>query len=98
MTTREQLFLTPYEKMTLFHRFPCKLVLDTLLVILVSVQVRREQLPRCATSRASVVHSIDQNNNVLQIVLFNVQDSGYYRATQRNWRYLFYPSDYDFST
>lgn len=50
MTTREQLFLTPYEKMTLFHRFPCKLVLDTLLVILVSVQVKREQLPRCATS------------------------------------------------
>lgn len=65
MTTREQLFLTPYEKMTLFHRFPCKLVLDTLLVILVSVQVSREQGRAVRQAEHQLCSSIDQNKQRL---------------------------------
>lgn len=69
MTTRERLFLKPWEKTTRFGRFPGKLVLDLLLTVLVTSQ----------------------------IVISNVQSAASYRAAHRNWLYLFFPEDYDFS-
>lgn len=33
----------------------------------------------------------------LQVVVLNTQDNAWYLSSQRNFRFLFYPSDYDFS-
>jgi len=32
-----------------------------------------------------------------QIIITNYQSAAFYRAAHRNWLYLFFPEDYDFS-